>query len=353
VVYDWGAHLSMDQFLAPFVFFSAGLFLLAVLLLFVIPQLYIGAVEGVVAPGGIGINCRSFEPLWGVIDSAMVLDFLAVALSGTVVAMLDPTLQYRIGKGTSMDMNSTLVGTWFMLSSITYVVASVPIGWLADRFHSKRWVLQLEIASGFAFLTVAFALLGPLKLPGMAPVSGLDNYVCVTLAVCLKGIGSAASVIPVYADLTAELAPAQALLPGVNVGCLAVANLTGSMPLMQHRRHCHCAPVGAPQDAAGHNCVTTTGDAAGHNLGALECSLCVWLGHWPCCRRGSVPDLRLRWFCEHRVLHLCSVHPGDDRCGSHIHPGGSLQGLYDLCRSPLPRPKGDVAAAHSPASPAV
>jgi len=208
VVYDYGSHISVGRFLSPFILFSGLLLVSAIVLVWSIPEEYIGAGESAhtaEAPGYLGRSCHSCQSVLDLLTSTMCLDFLAVALSGTVVAMLDPTLQYRIGEGSSLGMSSTMVGTWFMLSSITYVVASVPIGLLADKYKAKQFVLKSIIAAGFLFLALSFALLGPFFLPGLGTVLAFDNLFCVTLGVCIKGIGSAATVIPVYGDLTAGL----------------------------------------------------------------------------------------------------------------------------------------------------
>jgi MFS family permease len=58
--------------------------------------------------------------LWSVMSPSLVLTTIAIALSGTVVATLDPTLADRLGAA-PLNMNTTKIGLMFMISSVSYV----------------------------------------------------------------------------------------------------------------------------------------------------------------------------------------------------------------------------------------
>ena len=64
-----------------------------------------------------------------------------MALSGTVVATLDPTLIYRL-EAAPFGFSDAYVSYMFMASSVVYVVTSVPIGWLVDRAASSPRTLK-------------------------------------------------------------------------------------------------------------------------------------------------------------------------------------------------------------------
>jgi len=154
------------------------------------------------------VNITSAEeaaPISSVMTWSMILDIGAVALSGTIVATLDPTLAYRLGTTSEFGMSSSMVGVWFMISSIVYVVASIPVGWLVDRHKGNTLVFKSAIALGFFALAITFAFLGPLKIPGLVTFTVFDNIYCVGFAMCMKGVGSAVSVNPVYPDLVIGL----------------------------------------------------------------------------------------------------------------------------------------------------
>jgi len=197
VVYEWGEETPFDDFFFPFFIVGVVTALLAVLLASIFPNANISSDEEATAP------------ISSVLSLSMMLDIGAIALSGSIVATLDPTLSYRLGKGSSFDMSSTMVGVWFMISSIVYVIASVPVGWLVDRHKDNSCVFKSMIAFGFFLLFLTFTFLGPLKLPGgdgnTNPIDMFDSIGWVGFAMCLKGIGSAVSVNPVYPDLVIGL----------------------------------------------------------------------------------------------------------------------------------------------------
>ena len=168
---------------------------------------------------------------------AVALSVIAIALSGTIVATLDPTLAFRLstckhnctttattattaigfnqsesssfslsrntssypdwinGHPAPFDLSETTVALFFTYSSITYVAISIPIGWIVDRYQSNAKVFKLIQASGFVLLALTFALLGPLRLPdalgGYQIEHSLNSMYCAAAALVLKGLGSA------------------------------------------------------------------------------------------------------------------------------------------------------------------
>ena len=188
VVYAWGSQTPFNIFFFPFFVFGILSGLLSVFLACVFPNANIA-------------NDEEAAPISSVMSTSMILNIGAVALSGTIVATLDPTLSFRLGQGSSFNLSDTMVGVWFMVSSIVYVVASIPVGWVVDKYKGESKVFKTLIAVGFFSLFLTFCFLGPLKLPGTGTLSVFDNIYWVGCGMCLKGIGSAVSVNPVYPDL--------------------------------------------------------------------------------------------------------------------------------------------------------
>jgi len=98
-----------------------------------------------------------------------VLTLLAIGLNGTIVATLDPTLAYRL-EDSPYNYSSYQVGLVFMVSSISYTLVSIPVGWTIDKmdmdnliFSSRR--CKYIQAAGFLTLVVTFAMLGPFAYP--------------------------------------------------------------------------------------------------------------------------------------------------------------------------------------------
>ena len=151
---------------------------------------------------------------------AVALSVIAIALSGTIVATLDPTLAFRLstckqncttshgntynassfpawvdGHPAPFDLSEEVVALFFTYSSVTYVLVSIPVGWIVDRYQSNARVYKIIQAIGFVLLSLTFALVGPLRLPetmgGSVVEHSLNNMYCVTAALVLKGLGSA------------------------------------------------------------------------------------------------------------------------------------------------------------------
>ena len=104
------------------------------------------------------------------LDLSRTVTLVAIALSGTVVATLDPTLANKLYQDPYYYTPSG-TGMVFMASSITYIVLSIPIGWAVDIGSSLppliasarcKWIQ----AGGFLILFLSFFLLGPFELYG-------------------------------------------------------------------------------------------------------------------------------------------------------------------------------------------
>lgn len=141
-------------------------------------------------------------------NPAVTLSVVAIALSGTIVATLDPTLAYRLstvgnastfpawvdGHPSPFNYSEASVALFFTCSSITYVITSIPVGWLVDRHPNSPRVFKGIQLVGFLLLAISFALLGPIRLPetlgGYGIEYALNNPVCAIVALIIKGLGS-------------------------------------------------------------------------------------------------------------------------------------------------------------------
>ena len=146
------------------------------------------------------------------LNPAVTLSVVAIALSGTIVATLDPTLAYRLSTAggnastypawinahpSPFDYSEATVAMFFTYSSITYVITSIPVGWVVDRYPESPRVFKGIQAVGFVLLAICFALLGPIRLPeamgGAHLEHALNNPLCAIVALIIKGLGSSAN----------------------------------------------------------------------------------------------------------------------------------------------------------------
>ena len=214
------------QFRLPFVVFGFLPVLIGLIIPFLIPRpprMPIprggpGRVGTVVAtthyPLGEGLGApqpegRIDESICRVISASSVTTLVALALNGTFVATLDPTLARRLGDAhpfaapsrrhtEGFEWSESTIGLFFMLSSILYTLVSIPVGYVIDVFAGNSMVLKLIQALGFLVLAVCFFLLGPGIVPGLPAAE--DDAVFDTFNLCIpaivsamvaKGIGSA------------------------------------------------------------------------------------------------------------------------------------------------------------------
>ena len=182
------------QFRAPFFACALGGALVAAPLGVVIPQEHILDDDK---------SAGSSHAVVAILSPSVVLNLLAVAISGTAVATLDPTLPYRLSAA-PLGLSATAVSLFFFFSSLVYVVVSVPIGWLVDRYADRPAGFKAITGSGFVVLALSFALLAPLQAPSPpldALNAPLNSLACAAVAMALKGVGSALSGNAVYPDL--------------------------------------------------------------------------------------------------------------------------------------------------------
>ena len=93
-----------------------------------------------------GALMRMFTP-------SFLLSLVAIALNGTIVATLSPVLPYRIGEGTALSMSSSAIGWMLSISSISYVLTSIPVGWVVDRFPGNSRICKGEFLLFTLFTT--------------------------------------------------------------------------------------------------------------------------------------------------------------------------------------------------------
>ena len=183
----------------------------------IVPQDYLGEASSAASADSRRRGLESTSMV-AVLTPSVVLNLVAVALSGSAVATLDPTLPYRLS-APPFGFSATAVSAYILGSSLVYVVVSVPIGWVVDSFAGRSALYKTITACGFLALGLAFALLAPLRLPNgvvagggasSAPVdrSGLaGSVVWMAVALAIKGVGSALSNNAVYPDLVLGFPP--------------------------------------------------------------------------------------------------------------------------------------------------
>ena len=207
------------RFRMPFLFCSACTLVITAWVHRLVPQEYLsGEGPGGETGGGAGSS------MLAVVTPSVAVNLIAVALSGTAVATLDPTLPYRLS-APPFNFSATVVSAFILGSSLVYVGVSIPIGWLVDRYTGRSALFKVVTGSGFLALAVSFTLLAPLRiasLDGMATHAGLggdgqlnphaasslartlglsDSVPALVVAMAIKGVGSALSNNAVYPDL--------------------------------------------------------------------------------------------------------------------------------------------------------
>ena len=145
------------------------------------------------------------------------LGLASIALSGTVVGTLDPTLSIRLA-APPFYLSPTCISFFFLYSSVVYVCISTPTGWLIDRAPTSSRLYKLITLAGFLVLALTFLLLAPFGFsawsaagPADAMQGALNTLPSAVVALGLKGIGSALSNVAIYPDLVIEV-PDDAML---------------------------------------------------------------------------------------------------------------------------------------------
>jgi len=120
-------------------------------------------------------------------NKSRVVILIAMGFNGGIVATLDPTLAYRL-KDHPFDYNSSLIGLLFMASSVSYIVTSIPTGYLLDNSKGNSSLFKIIQGIGFVALVACFGILGPIYFEGFE--SAFNNPPSAWAAMILKGIGS-------------------------------------------------------------------------------------------------------------------------------------------------------------------
>jgi MFS family permease len=223
-----------------------------------------------------GALMRMFTPSFS-------LSLFAIALNGTIVATLSPVLPYRIGEGTKLGMSSSAIGWMLSISSISYVLTSIPIGWLVDRFPGNSRVCKGVQGGGFVVLAAAFALIGPFTVPGapdvLEPVAEKlrPSLTLVVVAMVLKGIGSSGNNAG-FTDLVIGVPEDDEYLNALVAGCVSFCSRSGTVVL-------HSASSSGGSSPYSASC----------GVRALYLGACpsVLLGLWLTATRSSLAWLRL------------------------------------------------------------
>ena len=165
-------------------------------------------------------------PLKRVLSPTFVLSLIGVLLSSTIVSTLDTCLSIRTGaflpQLNFMNLAPYVVGWLYSAAAIVYIFASIPVGWIIERYEGNSRVFKMIQAAGFLALAVSFSLLGPIWLHSAWDTDWSDDDIgggwlrggwrravaiaLVVFALVLKGIGSAGSN-AAFPDLLVTLDP--------------------------------------------------------------------------------------------------------------------------------------------------
>merc|ERR1719216_711000 len=125
LIYGIGDIGGLSAFSLPFIFLSALELCLAFMCLFYFTEFRKVEDDLISATGKSKEEKNIFTP-------SRVLTLGAIALSGTIVATLDPTLAFRLSDA-PFFYDEGLIGVVFMVSSISYTLVSIPVGILVDK----------------------------------------------------------------------------------------------------------------------------------------------------------------------------------------------------------------------------
>ena len=215
------ADASGWAFRLPFVVVSAAALALVGVAAFVLPNEFVVPEE---KPVRWSTHCA---PLKRVVSPSFVLSLVGVLLSSTIVSTLDTCLSIRVGaflpQLNYMNIAPYAVGWFYSAAAIIYIFASIPVGWIIERYEGNSRVFKMIQAAGFLALAISFGLLGPIWLPENWDTDWSENEIeggwlrggwqraagisLVVFALVLKGIGSAGSN-AAFPDLLVSLDPA-------------------------------------------------------------------------------------------------------------------------------------------------
>jgi MFS family permease len=130
-------------------------------------------------------------PISSVLTYKRLLSLIAIALNGTVVATLDPTLSNKLFSA-PFEYDADKVGLLFTVSSVLYIIASMPVGWLMDKSSTygpqlKSKVCKATQGLGFIMLAICFTMLGPWRVGAASLDKLFDNVPSIWIAMMFKG----------------------------------------------------------------------------------------------------------------------------------------------------------------------
>eukprot|EP01063_Lacrimia_lanifica_P027035 TRINITY_DN3738_c0_g2_i2.p1 TRINITY_DN3738_c0_g2~~TRINITY_DN3738_c0_g2_i2.p1 ORF type:complete len:490 (+),score=103.64 TRINITY_DN3738_c0_g2_i2:88-1557(+) len=151
-----------------------------------------------------GVEVVSAPGVRDVLTASSALSLGGIFIGGVANGSLDPTLALRLA-----DLSPATVGLFFTVSSLTYTVAALPVGWATEWTKTRERVgdsraYKLGLSAGFVLMGGGFALLGPLGLPGVGTARCLDSHTAACIGMFLKGVGGAGNNC-VYPDLLLDL----------------------------------------------------------------------------------------------------------------------------------------------------
>ena len=170
---------------------------------------------GSVSVNGTGTAVAAHEVKTLPLTASVGFGLASIALSGTIVGTLDPTLQWRLSAA-PFRFQPDGVSLFFFYSSVVYVLTATPIGRLVDSATPSSRLYKFITATGFFVLFLSFFLLGPFRpsaFYNFRHSKGVDdlfedklnNLPCTAIAIGIKGIGSALSNVAIYPDLVLNL----------------------------------------------------------------------------------------------------------------------------------------------------
>ena len=170
---------------------------------------------GSVSVNGTGTAVAAHEVKTLPLTASVGFGLASIALSGTIVGTLDPTLQWRLSAA-PFRFQPDGVSLFFFYSSVVYVLTATPIGRLVDKATPSSRLYKFITATGFFVLFLSFFLLAPFRpsaFYNFRHSKGVDdlfedklnNLPCTAIAVGIKGIGSALSNVAIYPDLVLNL----------------------------------------------------------------------------------------------------------------------------------------------------
>jgi hypothetical protein len=105
-------------------------------------------------------------------------------------------------------LSTAQIGSIFLISGVTYMTFSVPLGWVVDRSGSLSQ-MRMMMALGLGLISVSFMLMGPIRIGlSSASVVELDifnNLPCFIVGNVVWGFGQCFALIPTLPEMLQAL----------------------------------------------------------------------------------------------------------------------------------------------------